>query len=116
MLAGIPNYDGWLCCLVYCAGFAEWLAVLVMLSGCICCLSWLPGNFGYAFYAGRLATLCRLLLTMLDIISGCLYRLCLLDFYSGCLAMPNGRLDILAGFPGYSVCLCTQYCLDILAG
>jgi hypothetical protein len=57
MLAGISNYDGWLCCLVYCAGFAEWLAVLDMMRGCIFWLRWLPGYDGYAFYAGRHATL-----------------------------------------------------------
>jgi hypothetical protein len=58
--------------------------------------------------AGLLRWLCWLLLTMLDIISGWLYRLCLLDIYSGSLAMPDGRLEILAGFPGYSLWLCSQ--------
>jgi hypothetical protein len=60
VLAGIANCDGLLRCVVYCSGFAEWLTMLVMLSGCICWLRWPPGYVGYAFYASRHATLSML--------------------------------------------------------
>jgi hypothetical protein len=128
MLAGIANNDGWLCCLVYCAGFAEWLAELVLLSGCICWLRWLPGYVGYAFYAGRLATLDMLAVAdyagynIWLVISTVLARLLL--WQSGYAGRPAGysgwfswlfRLAMQSMLPGYPGWINWQIWLAVLA-